>query len=270
MLRNIFGKTILEYRRSIMWWIMGFTALAVYMVALFPTVRNNPAMQQLANAKLEALQGLVGRLSDFASPVGYLTSSLFSLMLPLMLLFFTVALGANAISGEEERKTLDLLLANPVSRSRVVLEKFGAMLLLTLLLGGVTLLVFVIGGPGVELIGTSLSVGNLVAGLVSAMLLAVFFGTLALAVGAATGSRGLALGVAGGFAVVNYLVKTMASTSEAVNTLQQALPVYYYLSDNHNPLQQGLNVAHAGVLLVGVVVLLAIALWTFNRRDVAV
>jgi len=270
MLRSVFGKTIRDYRRSIMWWSVGFIALAAYMIALFPTVRDNPAMQELGRAKLEVMQGLIGSLADFASPSGYLTAGLFSLMLPMMFLFFTIAMGANAIGGEEERKTIDLLLANPISRSRIVLEKWGAMTLLTLLLASVTLLAFAIGGPSVELIGERFSIGNLVAGLVSVILLSLFFGTLALAVGAATGSRTLALSVAAGLALVNYLVKTMAGNVESMDTLQRFLPLYYYLSDDSNPLQQGFNAVHAAVLLTGVGIFLAVALFAFQRRDVAV
>lgn len=270
MLRSVFGKTIVDYRRALLWWSFGFLVLAAYMIALFPTVRDNPAMQELGRAKLEMLQGLIGRLADFASPVGYLTAGLFSLMLPMMFLFFTIGMGANAIGGEEERKTLDMLLANPISRSRILLEKWGAMVILTLLLGLVPLVAFAVGGPGVELVGEALSIANVGAGLLSAVLLGLFFGTLALAVGAATGSRTLAWSVAGGLALANYLVKTMAETAESMKTVQKALPLYYYLSDDSNPLQQGLDPVHAGVLLLGVVVFLAVGLVTFQRRDVAV
>ena len=267
---SVFGQTLLENRRAILWWSLGFVVLAAYMIALFPTVRDNPAMQELGRAKIEMLQGLIGKLTDFGSPSGYLTAGLFSLMLPMMFLFFTITMGANAIGGEEERKTLDLLLANPISRSRIVIEKWGAMTLLTLALGLVILTAFAIGGPRVKLIGDALSMTNLVSALVSAVLLALFFGTLALAVGAATGSRAMAWSVAGGIALANYLVKTMAETSDAMKDVQTGLPLYYYLSDDSNPLQHGLNLAHAAVLLAGVVVCLAVALVTFQRRDVGV
>lgn len=270
MLRSIFGKTLFENRRSMIWWIIGYVALAAYLIAFFPTVRDSPAMQDLALAKLDLLKGLLGSITSFGEPAGYMAGGLFSLMLPLMLLFFTVPLGANAIGGEEERKTIDMLLANPISRSRVVLEKFAAMTLLTIVLAAVMLLAFGLGGPGVGLIGDALTIGHLIAGLLSSVLLGLFFGTLALAVGAATGSRTIALSVAAALALINYLVKSMASTVESMATLQKALPMYYYWSDERSPLVYGLNWAHAGVLVAGIVVFLAAALITFNRRDVAI
>jgi ABC-type transport system involved in multi-copper enzyme maturation permease subunit len=51
---------------------------------------------------------------------------------PLLFLIFAIGQGSGAIAGEEERGTLDLLLANPRSRVRIVLEKFGALALMTL------------------------------------------------------------------------------------------------------------------------------------------
>jgi ABC-2 type transport system permease protein len=39
---------------------------------------------------------------------------------PLLLIIYSVAAGASAIAGEEDRRTLDLLLASPVSHTRVI------------------------------------------------------------------------------------------------------------------------------------------------------
>ncbi len=66
--------------------------------------------------------------TDFISPVGYLNSQLFFLMLPIILGIFAISLGSDALAGEEGRGTLDLLLSTPLSRRKAVLEKFATML----------------------------------------------------------------------------------------------------------------------------------------------
>ena len=53
---------------------------------------------------------------DLASPAGYLNSQIYALLAPLLLLIFSIGGGAGAVAGEEERGTLDLLLAHPVRR----------------------------------------------------------------------------------------------------------------------------------------------------------
>ena len=64
--------------------------------------------------------------ADLASPAGYLNTEFFAFMGPLLVLVYAIGGGAAALAGEEDRRTLDLLLANPVSRARVVVEKFAA------------------------------------------------------------------------------------------------------------------------------------------------
>ena len=61
--------------------------------------------------------------ADFTSGPGYLSTETFSLLAPLMLIGPGIALGTGAIATEEERGTLDLLMASPVSRGRVLAAK---------------------------------------------------------------------------------------------------------------------------------------------------
>ena len=53
---------------------------------------------------------------DFVTPSGYLTFSLFS-YLPVVLGIYTILAGSGLIAADEEKGTLDLTLAYPISRS---------------------------------------------------------------------------------------------------------------------------------------------------------
>ena len=64
---------------------------------------------------------------DIASPAGYLNSQVYALMAPLVLLIFAIGAGAGAVAGEEERGTLDLLLAHPLRRRDYVVQRFLAL-----------------------------------------------------------------------------------------------------------------------------------------------
>ena len=66
-------------------------------------------------------------LDDLTSAAGYLQSSVFGLILPLLALFYGAATGARVTAGDEESGTLDLLLAHPVTRTRLILQRFGAL-----------------------------------------------------------------------------------------------------------------------------------------------
>ncbi len=45
---------------------------------------------------------------------------------------FAIGAGARAIAGEEEGRTLDLLLSTPIRRSQVLLDKWISMVVTTL------------------------------------------------------------------------------------------------------------------------------------------
>ncbi len=119
------------------------------------------------------------------------------------------------------------------------------------------------GGP---LVGLEVGVAGLAAAVASQTLLAVLFGGVAMAVGAATGSRGLATGVGAAAAVAAYLVHSLAPLAEALKPLRRLSPIWW--ATGNDPLQHGLGV---GLLLVLAVLgaVLAVGGRLFIRRDLA-
>lgn len=266
MLRNVFLKTLRDQRRALLFWGIGLVALAVLMILLYPYIRDTAAIEAYMEALPEELLALfVGDIVDFTSPAGFLNSELFFFMVPVLFLVFGIGFGSNAISGEEERGTLDLLLSNPLPRWRVVVEKFGAMVIATLLLAFVLWLGLTTGAVALDI---DISMGRLAEACLSIVLLGVTFGTLALALGCACGNRGLSLGVASSLGAATYFLNSLGGLVEVLGPFRKLSPFYYYISAD--PLTNGLNLGHAAVLSGLIVVLLAVALITFERRDLAV
>jgi len=266
MLRSVFLKTLRDQGHALLWWGIGLVALAVMMVLFYPSVGGNPAMEGYLEALPEELLALFGGESaDFTSPEGFLNVELFSLIAPLLLLIFAIGFGSNAIAGEEERGTLELLLSNPLTRWRVAVEKSGAMVVATLMLG----LVFWVGLAAASMaIGMEISLSNLAAACFSMALLGLTFGALALAVGCARGKRGLSMGVASAGAVAAYFLNGLAPVVEVLEPFRKLSPFYYYISAE--PLKNGLDLGHAAVLAGVTAVLLVVGLVVFERRDLAV
>jgi ABC-2 type transport system permease protein len=152
-------------------------------VAVYPTVRESPDLNAMVEDYPEALKAFIafGGELDYASGAGYLGSELFSFMIPLLLLVAAVGAGARAIASEEERGTLDLLLANPVSRRRVVIDKLGALVAEVTLLCLMLWVALVVGAGAVD---TDVPATRLGAATIGAGLLAVVFGAVAVLVGA--------------------------------------------------------------------------------------
>ena len=125
MLRSLIRKTVRDHRRSTLGWGLGMAALTLMQLAVYPSVHSQGAkMRDLINSYPSAFKAMFGMEGvDFTSGPGYLSTETFSLLAPLMLIGLGIALGTGAIATEEERGTLDLLMASPVSRGRVLAAK---------------------------------------------------------------------------------------------------------------------------------------------------
>lgn len=266
MLRSIVGKTLLDGRRAFVWWSVGIVGLVALMVAVFPTVRDNEELNALVQEYPEALKGFIafGGEVDYLSGAGYLGSELFSFMVPLLFLIAAVGAGAAAIAGEEERGTLDLLLSTPVSRRRVGLEKLAAMAIEVAGLGGILFLCLAVGGP---LVSMDVSLVNLAAACAAAVAVSLVFGGMAFGLGAATGHRPLAVGVAVAAAVAAYVVNGLAPLVPAFDAIRELTPFYQYAAGD--PLRAGFDVPRIVLLLALGTVFSLIGLALFARRDVA-
>lgn len=263
---NIVLKTLRDRRRSLLFWGLGLVALAAIMVAFFPVIRDATFISEyLESFPEEFLALFAGEVTDYTSGEGFLNGELFFLMYPLLMLIFAIGFGSSAIAGEEESGTLDLLLSNPINRWHLVLEKYVAMLVCTLLLTIVFWAALAIGGAAIDM---GLNLVRLAAVCFSGFLLAIAFGTIALAIGCARGKQGLSIGVGGALGVYAYMLNALAPLIEWLEPFQIASPFYYYI--DANPLQNGLDPLHAAVLIGLSVVFLGIAIVSFERRDLAV
>jgi ABC-2 type transport system permease protein len=266
MLRDVLLKTLRDTRRGLLWWSLGLAGMSALMIAVYPTVRDNPDLNKMVEEYPDALKAFVGFGGDldYTSGAGYLGSELFSFMVPLLLLVAAIGVGARATAGEEERGTLDLLLANPLSRRRLVLEKAGALAAELALLGAVLWLSLL---AGVEAVSMDVSAAHLAAATASATLLAFAFGAIALLVGALTGRRGAATGLTAAGAVLAYLVSSLATLVGFLEPAREASPFYHYAASD--PLRHGLALGHVAFLVILGLAAVAAAVAAFERRDLA-
>jgi ABC-2 type transport system permease protein len=267
MLRSVATKTLRDLRRGFLWWSLGLAGMVALMVSVYPTVRDNKALNKLVQQYPDALKAFIGfgGQVDYLSAAGYLGSELFSFMVPLVLLVAAIGAGARAVAGEEETGTLELLLACPVSRRRVVLEKLAALAVEVAGLGAILLLSLWVGARAVSM---EISFAHLAAATTAAVLLALAYGALALLVGAATGRRALTTGVVAAAAVAAYLVAALAPLVDVLAPAKLASPFYHYSAGG--PLLHGLAGGHALLLLAITAVAGLLAPFALERRDVGV
>ena len=264
MLGTSGAKTVRDQRRALVWWGLGFVGTVVMYAAFWPNVRENAEQLTRYIQNMPAvIRNLIGGI-NFATAEGYVQSELFTFIAPTLLLVYAVGAGAKAIAGEEEAGSLDLLLSTPVRRSRVLLGKFGAMLAATF---GLVLLMWLCVLAVGPLFDLTPNLAGLTAMSINTFLLGLGFGTVALAIGAGTGSKGLAIGVPSGIALVTFILNALAPSVDWLEPFRLVSPFYYY--SGSQPMLNGLDPVHAFALAAITVVSLGVALWMFERRDLA-
>jgi ABC-2 type transport system permease protein len=255
--------TLRLQRRSLALWITGVVLLVALYGSLWPSIEDQTSVTELMDQMPEVLRSLLAA-ADMSTAVGYVQTELLGLTGPLLVVMFAVLAGANGIAGEEDRRSLDLLLANPVTRTRVVLERITAMVVGTAaLVTAMGVALVAVGRPA----GLDLPVGRIAAAMLHLGLLGAVFGALAAAVGAATGRLALARAVPAVAAVLAYLVNGLAPLVEWLQPFRDLSPFAQY--SGHTPLAHGVSVAGAAVAAGTVLVLTAAAVVMFRRRDVA-
>ena len=265
MLRSVFAKTICDSRWAMLGWVLGGFALTLVMVAVYPIVRDSEAFVEAIEslpAEMLAVAGIDPAL--FTTGVGFMQGQLYSLMAPLLVLILALGIGSTATAAEEASGTADLLLSTPVKRRRVILDKSAAMAVLV----GLLILSIVAGLlVGQVTVGLKLSIEGIVGVNLGLWLLGLFFGAMAMAIGAWTGKRTTAMGVAGGIAGLAFIVDSFAPLLDFFETLQPYSPFYWYSADN--PLLNG-PTSRQLLLAGGVVLFTAVAVPLFQRRDLGV
>ncbi|MDH4140823.1 MAG: ABC transporter permease [Coriobacteriia bacterium] len=261
MLGSVFKKTLYDQRKMFAWWLLAIVGVSLVYVASY---------KQFAEAGMletnvpEYLSALMGRL-DYTSAAGYLNSTFFTMIGAWMMVIFSLTVGARAIAGDEESGMLDVLLAHPVSRTRFVLERSGALAAAAALFGLAAWVSVSLSSLFAEMGIPLVNIGAACFGLA---LLGMVFGSLALAVGAFTGRTSLAIGVTTGVALAAFLANNLAPMLEYLDVAQKFSPFYYYLGND--PLREGFDAGGSAVLVAAGLVLAALAVWGLNRRDVSI
>ena len=181
-LGSLFGKTLRDSRRAsiIVGIAIGLLVVAVSagIVSQFGTPEARQEIRNIVDAVPPIMQGLAGKPVNVETLGGYLQYK-YGGFLPLVTGLWSILALSATLAGETRSGSLDIVLAAPVSRRRVALEKVAGhvvMLAIAMLLIGIAT-----AGAGTfgTLPGDAISVG-------AAFSFALWLGLMALAAGSLT------------------------------------------------------------------------------------
>lgn len=261
MLASVFAKSS---RDALLWTAAAIAVLLVMACVALPMYAEfGEGYMGLLDDMPEWLRVVYG--DSLGSVGGLVGMAMFSLIGPLVMLVYAIAMGSGAAVGEEESGTLALLLANPISRLHVLLSKAAVAVLGTLV---IAFSVWAGVGVAAGLVGIDMSGQDTLAASLHMAALALLFGSLALAVAAWTGSSALGLAVAGLTAVLSYVTSTWLPIVESLADLASWSPWQLYAGAD--ALRSGLDAQLLSIALVVTATLFALGLIGLRRRDLRV
>lgn len=119
----------------------------VLIVALFPSIQQSGADfdTYVQNLPEDARRAFVGNVESITTIDGYLASQFYQIAWLLGLGIYYAYAAASSVAGEVENDTLDLVLAHPVTRTRLVVGKYLALVPSMLVVNAISFLAVYLG-----------------------------------------------------------------------------------------------------------------------------
>ena len=264
MLWPLVRKTIRDHWKLTIAWLAGLVLMATAELWAYTFMaKAGPGAQQFIESFPESMRKMF-RMEEYFSGPGFLGTELFSFMVQLSFIAIASSFGAAATAGEEDRGTADVLFSLPVRRAQVLASKLIAMLI-ALTTTGIVFIAFL--WLTMPLADMQAAIANVAAATFNCAMLGLVCGSCALLVGALTGKRGLALGVAIGVAIASFLIYSLAPMIDALDTVVNIVPWQWAMGAD--PLNHGLHAPHVALLLGSATLLIAAAAAVFGKRDLA-
>lgn len=265
MIRSVYMKTLYDKRFFMLGWTIGLAAIAALLVSFYPAMHQDDSIGGLLKNMPAAFKGLIGNLSDLTHFDTYIASQLFDIRLPLIAGIMSIILGLGLSVADEEKGELRTTLSLPISRSKLLIERWFAMV--TVL--AVTLIGLLIGIyaviPFVD--GATVEIEEVIRLVAMTGLMMVTFGTIPFAIGMITGKRSAAMAVSVLAIIGSFLLSTFGQAVDWLGDYEKFSLLHYFPAVDI--VKNGINGKDAALLGAVTVILLLIAIVVFRRRDVA-
>lgn len=234
-------------------------AMGLLVGALWPSLKDTFAdiQDSLPDAFTTVLAG-----ADMSTPSGWANAEMLSMIAPAAIIAVAVISVSKSVAGEEETKTMGVLLGAPFPRSAFLWAKAAAtathVVLASIAVGLGLLLGDLVGDMGLSwagIAGASLHVAAL----------GLLLGAVALTVSAWSGSSRLTTAVAAGLGGLSFALASFLPLSDSLAEGARTSPWYYYNSSD--PLAHGADPLHLAVLLALTALVLLGGQHGFTRRD---
>lgn len=259
---TIFKHEIRQGRNSLIIWTAVIALMLGVCILIYPEM----------GAQMDELSGAFANMGGFSAAFGMDKINFGEFMgffsvecgnvLGLGGAFFAALIGISALAKEEKEHTAEFLLTHPVSRAKVVLQKWVSVLVQIVILNLAAVAVTVIT---MQMIGESAEIKPMVLMFLAYLIMQVETAAVCFGISAFIGGGGLGLGL--GFAAMFYFLNIIANLTESAKFLKYITPFGY--TDGADIIMNGR--IETGYLAAGIVITIAgtaAAFVKYRRKDI--
>lgn len=237
-------------------------------IVMYPTIAEQSAEFEKAFSSYpdEFFQIFNIEELKFDSVEKFLSVEHYSIVWPMMVLFFTISLAGFLIAMEVEKGTLSLILARPISRFKIFISRYLA--------GFISLIIFSIFSVLIAIPLCALhNVRYDLRGHITTLILCLLFGgaifSLAMMFSAFFSEKSKVYMVMGGGLMIMYVFNVAANLHESWEKLKY-FSFFHYFDYNASLIDHTISRAALMVFIITIVISFISGLIIFNRRDIAI
>lgn len=247
---------------AVVGWGTGIAAFVILYVAIYPEIERQLG-QSAAAADFFSLYRVVG--IDVGSFEAYVASTIVQFV-PVMLGIYAILNGTDTLAGEEDRGTLELLIAMPLPRWQIVTAKALAMMLTALSVLAVGALGGVAAFTGLE-IKTSIGAIDIFMAIMSGWPIIVAFMMISLFLGSFLPTRRSAAMTATIVFIASYFGERFTTLAKSLRPVSR-WSLFHYFDSTSTLFTEGVKTRDLIVLLATGAIFFVLSLVSFVRRDV--
>lgn len=264
-MKSVYTKALYDRRNFIIGWTIALTAISILMTSFYPAMHQEGVIDQLMKQMPPALQGLIGNLNNLSHFDTYIAAQLFDIRISLIAGIMSIILALGLSSREEESGELRTILALPVSRTKMLFQKWLA--LCTIMV--VTAMGLVVGVYAVLpfIDNASIEYAQMARLVAMTILIMICYGTITFSAGMASGKRAVASFV-GVFTIIgSFLLSTFSVAVDWLKDYEKFSLLNYFPAVDI--VSNGIELRDVIVLTSVIVIALGTAWVLFRRRDIA-
>jgi ABC-2 type transport system permease protein len=253
-LRSVWTRGFAAQLPTSLWWIAGLGVYAAWTTGVAKS--SEASLKNLLAAAPKQVNQILGG-HTIATDAGFIAAILF-LYLPLLLVIYAL-IEAGAWARDLDTGSIELVLATPAPRRRVILERFGALVLLLIAAPVAVGLVVLVSS---DLAGLSLNTGFVAAALLGIVPLELITASVVFLLAGRT-AAGLSTTVVGALVALSFVASLLYTALNLPAWVADLSMFYQYGS----PITEGPRWGSSAAMTALAVAVLAVSVISFSRSD---